>query len=579
MKRLSWVFFLAFFFWTTFQVTAQESHAKVLATKIKIYVENNIDITRQYPAYDRIRSRISDIISDLNEEQQEKKQFLKDVLFFHNNNILELVDFITSREGAKIRFKQWREDAIIELRQEIDKIKDNFNIPEGVIVLNNSYKIILAEDFHKYHFQEKQKIALSEIQTYFREGREVFFMPNQGYFIAGTAYKERKKPFYEILAEWPKKFLLYSSAFFEEAGSYYTYQYDTYYEIGSTYGVYLSEFEEFWYSYDDAVFLRLQDAKNTVTFSPRKIKMVGSDIFPSITKTQEEFLNMTVRDVLLFPEKDYSQTYKDIISTTEQVTQWLEWDIQKIRAIYDWMNKNITYPEIYEVADQSLNSAFETFQTGQGLCVWQARLMYYMLKIAWVQKVNFTDGYVIDSKDFPSVGHAWIQIGDYFYDPSFEPKYQEQSQDYLYFKVPYDITYSNRYNLRDIPDSVFEQTWEFHKKNILERRMSLTNKYSHEDGYRVLEEAFFRKKYNLSQDTISLEKLFGIIPSQKVFLKEWYIDSNYHSSEKFDYYRVNSRDEDIGDLLQQNRFQIENFTLLVFIENQREIYYGLMDNS
>lgn len=46
--------------------------------------------------------------------------------------------------------------------------------------------------------------------------------------------------------------------------------------------------------------------------------------------------------------------------------------------------------------------------------------MLYMLNYAGVHDVEVIRGHVIDAQDFPTIGHAWIRIGDRYYDPTFD---------------------------------------------------------------------------------------------------------------------------------------------------------------
>ena len=43
-----------------------------------------------------------------------------------------------------------------------------------------------------------------------------------------------------------------------------------------------------------------------------------------------------------------------------------------------------------------------------------------MLSLAGIHDVEVIAGHVIDAADFPQIGHAWIRIGDKYYDPTFD---------------------------------------------------------------------------------------------------------------------------------------------------------------
>lgn len=74
-----------------------QNQAKELAEQIKIYIDKNVPLTEQFPVYDQVRNRIKEVIISLDNSETKKRQLLKDIAFYHNNNILELVHYITSR--------------------------------------------------------------------------------------------------------------------------------------------------------------------------------------------------------------------------------------------------------------------------------------------------------------------------------------------------------------------------------------------------------------------------------------------------------------------------------------------------
>ncbi len=124
-----------------------------------------------------------------------------------------------------------------------------------------------------------------------------------------------------------------------------------------------------------------------------------------------------------------------------------------------------------------------------------------MLQIAHIPDAYLIEGYVLDSPDFPDVGHAWIQIGEDFYDPSFELQFRDDSDDYLYYKIPYDIFYTNRYNTFYLPQELFTTPKEDITDEISRRRLALTSRYRETDDYMVLKPAFLRKHFQIPAET------------------------------------------------------------------------------
>lgn len=396
--------------------------------------------------------------------------------------------------------------------------------------------------------------------------------------VSNISY-ERKIPFYEIIQEWASKFLLYSDSFFEEDGYFQTYKYTEYYPVNTTYGVYKSDFNKAGFDYEDAVFLRLQDAKNNVTIHPEKVLMFPVSYLEKYWDWEKDFINTSVIDVLRI-EKNYEETYKSIIQTAKDITEGIKNEEAKIKAIYDWMIQNVIYPDEYNLEDYKIFSGLEAFENGSAVCEWQVFLMYYLLKIAWIKNVEYIDWYVVDAEDFPQTRHAWIQIWDYFYDPSFEKVYQKNSSDYLYYKIPYDIIYTNRYNTRDIPDQVLTAWKENISREIDRRRYKLTEKYSTSDRYKLLEEAFFKKKYNIPADaTITLEFLLPHIKTYDFHMKDWKPTQVLEGFQKeISYYPISDASKNIEAILIENDYDVLGYVLLKRYNNGVFIWYGLTDS-
>jgi len=143
-----------------------------------------------------------------------------------------------------------------------------------------------------------------------------------------------------------------------------------------------------------------------------------------------------------------------------------------------------------------------------------------MLAFAWVRNFEVIKGDVINAKDFPVIGHAWLKIGADYYDPTFDDPIgntQTRTQDqYRYFDIPKDLFYTNRYDYGTTPESL-KTTTLFYRDTKVEFALSkLVEKYKNA-GYNLLKPYIFRAKYDIPYNkNLTPELLKNIIPSMEV---------------------------------------------------------------
>lgn len=552
---------ILFSWWNTH---AYYSNAKEIADKIKEYVDSNIPITEQYPFYYNIQTRIKEITNKTPKSDIYKILLLDDINFYIWIDIQHLIERITSRQWALERFILWKKQWILKLQEQEQKLRTNYNIPSNTLVISSQNELSYNNNIYKLHYTIGGNASIFKEWKWFLSVSDISF--------------ERKIPLEEIIQEGAKKFFTYSSNIFEEDGYFYTYLYNTYFPIKSNYGIYKSEINNAGYSYDDAVVLRLQDAKNNITFLPKKVPILPRNSFETLTPWIEDFINKSAIDVLR-TEKNYEQSYKKIIQTAKDITQGLSSDEEKTRAIYDWMVQNIIYPQKYDLENYAIYSWLEAFENKSAVCEGQALLMYYLLKIAEVKDIQYIDGYVIDAPDFPNVRHAWIRVGEYFYDPSFEKVYQENHKKYFYYKVPHDIMYTNRYTSYAVPERVLEQTKQENQNLIYHKRTRLTHKYSQSDGYKLLDKVFFIKKYNLSSENITLWDIISYLKPQRIDFTKWKLSYNSHLPQNIEYFPIKNLNININSILIEAQYNLNNMQLIkIYRDNIFSTYWISIKN-
>ncbi|NDK10305.1 transglutaminase domain-containing protein [Candidatus Gracilibacteria bacterium] len=558
---------------------AATDSAEKVSELIKNYVEKKYKIVDHFPVYSAIRTRISELLVATPDSQFARKIFLSDIMFYNNNNIYALVQYVASREGALNRFTMWKSDGNTELLSFEKSLRVNKAVIPEAIVLNESFEFSKNSEIYRLNFESIAVLDASQIQSFqLPSNHTLYYSESIGYFVPKNPSLEKKISFVDFLVHGPKKFFLYNSSYYEENGIFYTYGYDTYFDTFDSYGLYASDWKKLGYNLDDGVILRLQDAKNTITFSPRPVKIIPKSYLDQYGPIDKQLVNEFATDALRI-EKDYSRTYQAIFKKAHELTDGLETDDEKIRAVYDWIKINIEYTKLFYESDPRIFSGLETFESKNGVCEGQVRLMSYMLKIAGIEDVRIKLGYVIDSKDFPRVGHSWIQIGNDFYDPTFEPSYQKDVSDYMYYKLPYDVMYTNRYNIRDMPKEYFNISKEVLAKEVNMKRRELTKRYPQSIGFKVLEKAHFQVKNGLIVDgNILLGEVINLMKEEQVYYNNNKVSTLIEGvGKELEYYPIPTLETDVESVLMEVNYDISKLRLFKIYKEGVFYVYGLYE--
>jgi hypothetical protein len=156
-------------------------------------------------------------------------------------------------------------------------------------------------------------------------------------------------------------------------------------------------------------------------------------------------------------------------------------------------------------------------------------MLLYMLNFSNIDNVDVIRWYVLDAPDFPKIWHAWIRIWDYYYDPTFDdPIWQLKTKtfsEYKYYKLPYDLFYTNRYTYEKIPSFLKTKSLAYRKTFINRRISTLLSKYKN-SNYNLLKPFLFKYNNNLKIDKnltiVWLSKAIWIYNVNNwIFYKNW----------------------------------------------------------
>lgn len=308
------------------------------------------------------------------------------------------------------------------------------------------------------------------------------------------------------------------------------------------------------------VFLR-DDSRLWFVINYKKIKLISDSIIFWIPN-KYWFLQEIKNDK---KELNYEtdSLFQNIKNITLNLTKWKS-EKEKIKILYNYILDNIEYPESYSLSDSKLFSWIDTFKNKSWICEWYVKLFMYMLNFSNINYTEVKRWYVIDAFDFPQVWHAWIKIWDYYYDITFDDPIwinkTKEFKNYIYYKLPKDLIYTNRYNIWDLPEYI-KSLDELSRKKIITNNISpLLQKYKNY-WYNIL------KPYYLKQENwISLDKKLDIENLKKIM---WYyevenfklnIDWKQKTIINLGYYDLN--DNIIEDILIQLNYNLDWHYLL-----------------
>lgn len=273
---------------------------------------------------------------------------------------------------------------------------------------------------------------------------------------------------------------------------WYTYIYSQYKKIWEWAILSKDILKNVWLDPDTTILLL--DENNQISFVTdyKKTKLISDYIISWITNKQE-FLTQLADDKR-FVDTDSDELFLKLKNETNDLTKWLS-DANKISKIYDYILKNISYSKTTD--NKEIFSWINTYENKQWVCWWYSKLNLYMLSFAWISNVEVKTWYVLDSKVFPNIGHAWIKISDKYYDPTYDdPIWNIKTKtfgQYKYFWLPQDLFYANKYDYGTIPSFLKTETLDSREKLITDNLYKLVTKYKNEN-YILLKPFTFQDK-------------------------------------------------------------------------------------
>ena len=315
--------------------------------------------------------------------------------------------------------------------------------------------------------------------------------------------------------------------YFLEWDSYYTYEFNTYVFFQDKYWFYPDELTQNDINPTRTVLLSESWGFKIIKDFEKK-KLISASLINSISD-KGWFLSVVAKDARYSNASENDKAFTTLKNKTLSLTSNGS-DQQKIASIYDYILDNHYYYEEFQDGKQDIFSWIDTFSNGYWVCDWYSKLMYYMLAFAEIDDIEHIRWYVIDAADFPEIGHAWVRIGDRYYDPTFDdPVWGTQTvsaDNYRYFDLPKDLAYTNRLDWFNASDSLKAQSLEQRESIVEENLFALLNVYDMNE-YNLLEPFQIRTELGIGAwDDLTIETLKNTLTYYEVGSDFRFTDEN-----------------------------------------------------
>ena len=434
-----------------------------------------------------------------------------------------------SKKDILITLKKLNRDKISSLK--IENIKKNaeinlFNNAPFVseltlawyksILLNSSREFTNNGEVFKLIF-DKYYLVNSWNYTYFLKNKleNAYIVRYDWSFIIVENSKIEKKYTYDELYNLFTNNYSLDDWLYSDWENYYFFKIKEQWFFKDIYWLTLYDLEWNWYSKNKTLIIKDWSWKYFFTNNFEKIKLFPVSFLNNISN-KKEFLKNLYYD-LQYSNVDFDVILQQIRDISLEITKNKISDEEKTIEIYKWIIDNIDYYKDFKNGEKQVFSWILTFKNKTWVCDWYTKLFLYMLSFAWVKDVEVKRWFVFDNADFPEYWHAWVRIWDYYYDPTFDdPVWNNwmMISDYMYFKIPKDLLYINRYDWIDISPKYKDIDLESRKKISLKNMYTIYEKFK---NYKILNKIKVRKYLGLNEDDdLNMDYIINNIPFYNV---------------------------------------------------------------
>lgn len=450
------------------------------------------------------------------------------------------------------------------------------NIPDYVLNIIDSknriyLNVIYDENSTNFEYFYNWKINRLIFNTYYKinslnsnslktKNWYIFYF-NWDYILVDNYEIEEKIPYSESY-KYFKGVIKNDTNYFLKNWTYYYYKFDKYSYINEKYWFYKKNLEWLWFEINNIV---LYNNWNNYTFVNNftEEKLINYDLIQYINN-KNKFLTYLYDDKKNI-SYDTDKYFIELKKTSEKLTQWLTKD-EKIKVIYNYILDNINYTNPIDLSKKEIFSWIHTYKNKDWVCEWYVKLMAYMLMFSWIEDIEVIRWFVINAPDFPKVWHAWLKIWNYYYDPTFDdPIWNVTTKtfnEYVYYKLPWDLFYTNRYDILNLPEELKTKNKAELSLMVNKNLYNLVTKYKN-NWYNILKYSIMLNENWLNyNDTINIDILEKILKRYDVNWKDMSFIENWKKIyiKKFKYFKID--DTNIEEVLRSINYDFSNKYIL-----------------
>lgn len=438
----------------------------------------------------------------------------------------------------------------IELSPQLEFIQNN-----ETYRLNFKKYFELSSQNYKHFIKNK---LTSSVIVYFKNG----------YILTNDFVKERKYTFFDLEKTFSHVIDI-QKPYFLENGVYYTYKYNYYIIFQEDRGLYESDLIANKINPKQTLLIKDWE-KYFFSNDYNKIKLVSSDIIANISN-KEEFL-FNISDDNKFNISDADSILREIKKDTQMLVSWVNHESEKIRLIYRFLINRVVYYENYSDGNKQIYSGVLTYKNKTGVCDGYVKLFLYMLSFAGVSDVEVKRGFAYDNQDFPNFWHAWVKIGNMYYDPTFDdPIGGNGNGSWYYFELPYELMYTNRFDGIVIPENLKNMPLTQRKNLVAQNIYKIYDKYrSYPLLYTVRNKIFLWFKYD-QKITLS-----SVIQNMKVLSvkRGTFVENGYRFTiRSLNYYLLT--ESNVENILSNPKIDLSDMYLFLWYKNDGTFEYRL----
>ena len=564
-------------FWNVYASSTTQEKIGTAYAKLAQSVEKKHSLVSQIYLFTSLQEKL-EIFSEKNKNTS--KQIIIDELQRLNNNHLFKLNNKNEDESLSQLHKE------TSIRNNLSSQLQTSSHPSHIEKLQQKWKKLYITD-DTFQFVENDKIFRIRFSSYFPidsthirqfyglDGVIIYSMGEDAYRFVSEYTLEEKLPFSQLQNVFTD-FVTHNKKYVSENETYYGYIFNTFSFLQGSeeYGATKTDLLALWFSFENTLLYRDTKGRYNFVTDYQKKKLIPAHIIDGIPD-KELFLSYIVDDKRWL---DYTtdELFLALKKQTLSLTKWKKRQ-EKIDAIYDWVLHHVTYTTNIDLEDERIFSWIDTYKNKDGVCTGYSKLTSYMLMYAWVSDSEVIRGDVIDAPDFPRIWHAWLRIGDKYYDPTFDDPIgalkDKTKEEYKYYNLPRDLLYTNRFNTGETPTAYKSLSLEKREKIVAKRLFWVADKYP-KSNYNILDPIKFRKKHGLNYDTpLNIEILSSILPVYEVNPEKFtFVQSGKtRRITHLKYYPINVS-ESLDSLLRTVDYNLENTYLFLWGDEYRLAY-------